>query len=409
MKIIVQKYGGSSISTPEKIIKVAKRILELEEMGKAIAVVLSAMGDTTDKLIEIAEEISPHPPHRELDMLLATGEQISIALLSMAIDNLGGTAVSLTGAQSGIETDGRHRNAKIKKVKIHRIMNLLREGKVVIVAGFQGISSESEITTLGRGGSDTSAAALAAALDADCCEILTDVEGVFTTDPNIVKNAAKLNYISYEEMLEYAASGAKVLHPRAIEIAMKFGIPLVVKSAHSPGNGTTIVEAKMLERVAVTGVTVDRNVAKIAIQKVPDSPGVAAKIFSAISMTGINIRLIIQGVSDGNFSDITMLSDKEDMESIVNALEKICTEIKAKSVTFNDEMAEVSVVGSGIANSTGVAAKIFKTLSDNNINIDSISTSHIRIACVIDKQKVDTAVEAIHRAFKLEDLIRKKI
>ena len=407
MKIIVQKYGGSSISTPEKIIKVAKRILELAEMGKAIAVVVSAMGDTTDRLIEMAKDISPNPPYREMDMLMATGEQVSIALLSMAINNLGGTSVSLTGAQSGIVTDGRHRNAKIKKVKIERIMNLFKEGKVVIVAGFQGISSESEITTLGRGGSDTSAAALAAALNADCCEILTDVEGVYTADPNIVNNAAKLNYISYEEMLEFAGSGAKVLHPRAVEIAMKFGIPLVVKSAHSPGNGTLIVEDKMLERVAVTGVTVDRNVAKIAIKKVPDTPGVAATIFSAISKTGLNIKLIIQGISDGNFSDITMLSDKEDMESVVKVLERICPKIKAGGVTFNDGMAEVSIIGSGIANSTGVAAKIFKTLSDNNINIDSISTSHIRIACVIDQQKVETAVKAIHRAFKLEELIRK--
>ena len=407
MKIIVQKYGGSSISTPEKIIKVAKRILERAEMGKAIAVVVSAMGDTTDRLIEMAKDISPNPPYREMDMLMATGEQVSIALLSMAINNLGGTSVSLTGAQSGIVTDGRHRNAKIKKVKIERIMNLFKEGKVVIVAGFQGISSESEITTLGRGGSDTSAAALAAALNADCCEILTDVEGVYTADPNIVNNAAKLNYISYEEMLEFAGSGAKVLHPRAVEIAMKFGIPLVVKSAHSPGNGTLIVEDKMLERVAVTGVTVDRNVAKIAIKKVPDTPGVAATIFSAISKTGLNIKLIIQGISDGNFSDITMLSDKEDMESVVKVLERICPKIKAGGVTFNDGMAEVSIIGSGIANSTGVAAKIFKTLSDNNINIDSISTSHIRIACVIDQQKVETAVKAIHRAFKLEELIRK--
>ncbi|MCH7781683.1 aspartate kinase [candidate division KSB1 bacterium] len=407
MKIIVQKYGGSSISTPEKIIKVAKRILELAEMGKAIAVVVSAMGDTTDRLIEMAKDISPNPPYREMDMLMATGEQVSIALLSMAINNLGGTSVSLTGAQSGIVTDGRHRNAKIKKVKIERIMNLFKEGKVVIVAGFQGISSESEITTLGRGGSDTSAAALAAALNADCCEILTDVEGVYTADPNIVNNAAKLNYISYEEMLEFAGSGAKVLHPRAVEIVMKFGIPLVVKSAHTPGNGTTIVEDKMLERVAVTGVTVDRNVAKIAIQKVPDTPGIAATIFSAISKTGINIRLIIQGISDGKYSDITMLSDKEDMESVVKVLERVCPKIKAGGVTFNDGMAEVSVIGSGIASSTGVAAKIFKTLSDNNINIDSISTSHIRIACVIDQQKVETAVKAIHRAFKLEELIRK--
>lgn len=409
MEIIVQKYGGSSVSNPEKIMKVAKRILELEEMGKAIAVVVSAMGGSTDRLIEMAEEISQDPSHRELDMLMSTGEQVSIALLSMAINDLGGSAVSLTGAQSGIVTDGHHRNAKIKKVKIQRIMNLLKEGTVVIVAGFQGISSDSEITTLGRGGSDTSAAALAAALNADSCEILTDVEGVYTSDPNIIKNAAKLNYITYEEMLEFASSGAKVLHPRAVEIAMKFGIPLVVKPAHSSGNGTTIVEEKMLETVAVTGVTVDKNVAKIAIQKVPDTPGVAAKIFSAISRSGINIRLIIQGVSDGNYSDITMLSDKEDMKTVVKILEKLCPKIKAGGVTFNDGMAEISVVGSGIAKSTGVAAKIFKTLSDNNINIDSISTSHIRIACVIDQQKVKKAVKAIHKAFKLEDLVREKI
>jgi len=409
MKIIVQKYGGSSIGTPGKIMKVARRILELEERGKAIAVVVSAMGSSTDRLIEMAEEISSNPSHRELDMLMSTGEQVSIALLSMAINDLGGSAVSLTGAQSGIVTDGNHRNAKIKKVNIQRIMNLLQEGTVVIVAGFQGISSQSEITTLGRGGSDTTAAALAAALNAESCEILTDVEGVYTSDPNIIKNATKLNYISYEEMLEFAGSGAKVLHPRAIEIAMKFGIPLEVKPAHSPGNGTTIVEEKMLETVAVTGVTVDKNIAKIAIRKVPDTPGIAAKIFSAISKSGINIRLIIQGVSDGNYSDITMLSDKEDMENVVKVLEEICSKVNAGGVIYDDGMAEVSIVGSGIAKSTEVAAKIFKTLSDNNINIDSISTSHIRIACVIDQQKVKKAVKAIHKAFNLEKLVREKI
>lgn len=406
MEVIVQKYGGSSLSSPEKITQIAKRILDIEASGKAVTVVVSAMGDTTDHLVAMAEQISPSPPHRELDMLLSTGEQVSIALLSMAIDNLGGSAISLTGLQSGIITDDRHSNAKIKEIRVRRVLNPLQEGKVVIVAGFQGVSGDTEITTLGRGGSDTTAAALAASLNAEICEILTDVDGVFTADPNIVENSVKLDYIAYEEMLELAASGAQVLHPRAVEIAMKYRIPFVVKPALRPGIGTTITEDKMLEKVAITGITVDENVAKIAIKEVPDSPGVASKIFNAISRAKINIRLIIQGVSDGDKSDLTMLADQADMESVVDILRNICLKIKAKGVTYESGMAEISIVGSGIASSSGVAAKMFQTLSKNNINIELISTSHIRVACIVDQKRIKDAVRALHKAFKLEKLKR---
>ena len=409
MDIIVQKYGGSSISTPEKITKVAQRIRELEASGRAVAVVVSAMGDTTDRLVKMADEIARQPARRELDMLLSTGEQISIALLSMAIQNQGGRAISLTGFQSGIITDSQYSRAKIREVKVERILRLLNERNVVIVAGFQGVSRGVEITTLGRGGSDTTAAALAAALDAECCEIYTDVDGVFTADPNIVPDAVRLNYISYDEMLELAGTGAQVLHPRAIEIAMKFGFPVKVKPAHSSGCGTTVIEGTMLEKVAITGITADKNKAKVAIQQVPDSPGVAAKIFSAISRAGVNIRLIIQGVSDGVSSDISMLVSRDDMNKVVEVLQELCPKVKAKGVVYHDDMAEVSIVGSGIASTPGVTARIFRTLARENINIDLISTSHINVACVVDQEHADRAVEALHRAFKLEKLTRQKI
>lgn len=407
MDIIVQKYGGTSVGTPEKIERVAERILGLEASGVGVVAVVSAMGDTTDRLVDMARKISSNPPRRELDMLLSTGEQISISLLSMAIHERGGRAISMTGLQSGIITDSRYSEAKIREIKTHRILKPLREGKVVIVAGFQGVSRGAEITTLGRGGSDTTAAALAAALKAKSCEIYTDVDGVFTADPNLVPEAVKLDYISHEEMLELAGSGAQVLHPRAVEIAMKFGLPLKVKPAHSFGSGTTIVEGSMLEKVVVTGVTADKDMAKIAIQKVPDRPGIAAKLFGALAREGISVHLIIQSIGEGNVTDVTIVLKREYMERAVEVLRRLSKQLKAQGVIYDANVAEVSIVGSGMVTEPGVAARMFRALAKRKINIELISTSHIRISCVIHKRHVREAVRAIHEDFKLGRLKRR--
>jgi aspartate kinase len=407
--ILVQKYGGTSLSSPKKIKNVAKQILERQKTGVSIVVVVSAVGDTTDRLVQLAYEITDDPHQREVDMLLSTGEQVSSALLSMAIQDRGGKAISLTGFQSGIITDNQHSRAKIKKIKVNRILKLLDESHVVIIAGFQGIGSGAEITTLGRGGSDTTGTALAAALQAERCEIYTDVDGVYTANPSIIPGAVKLDYISYEEMLELAGSGTGVLHPRSVEIAMKFGIPVIVRSAHNPGIGTTVIEGKMLEQATITGVTADKDVAKITIHHVPDSPGMAGNVFGTISRSEINIRLIIQGVSDGKYSDITMLVSRSDIKKMVRILEELAPKIKAERVTSVSDMAEVSIVGSGIASTSGVAAKMFSTLAKNKINIDLISSSHIRVACVISKKQADTAVRELHKVFKLEKLNRRML
>ena len=349
MEIVVQKYGGSSLSTPDKIKSIARKLIDRQNTGKAIAVVVSAVGDTTDRLVEQAAEITNNPPQREVDMLLSTGEQVSIALLSMAIQGMGGRAMSLTGMQSGIVTDNQHNRAKIKKINVDRILKLLNDSYIVIVAGFQGIGRGAEIMTLGRGGSDTTGGALAAALQAECCEIYTDVDGVYTANPNMVLDAVKLDYISYEEMLELAGSGAQVLHPRSVEIVMKFGIPMIVKPAHSPGTGTTIIEGNMLEAATITGVTADKEIAKVTFHQVPDSPGIASSVFGAISRSEVNIQLIIQGVSDGKFSDIAMLVSRDDKDKVVKTLEDLSGKINAGRVSSVADMAEVSIVGSGIA------------------------------------------------------------
>jgi aspartate kinase len=409
MDIVVQKYGGTSVGTTEKIQRVAERVLGLEASGTAVVAVVSAMSNTTDQLIEMARRITPHPPHREMDMLLSTGEQVSISLLSMAIHERGGRAISMTGLQSGIITDSRHSEAKIREIKTHRILKPLKEGKVVIVAGFQGVSRGVEITTLGRGGSDTTAAALAAALKAKNCEIYTDVDGVYTADPDLVPDAVKLDYISYEEMLELAGSGAQVLHPRAVEIGMKFALPLKVKPAHSFGSGTTVLEGNMLETVVITGVTADKDMAKIAIQKVPDRPGVAAKLFGALAREGINVHLIIQSIGEGNVTDITIVLKREYMEKSVEVLRRLSQQLKAQGVIYDANMAEVSIVGSGMYSTPGVAARMFRALARKNINIELISTSHIRISCVINKRHVREAVRAIHEEFKLNKLVRQKL
>jgi len=371
-----------------------------------MVVVVSAMGHTTDQLVDLARAITNRPSRREMDMLLSTGEQVSIALLSMAIQEQGEKAISMTGLQSGIITDSNYSMARITEIKGQRLLSQLRDGKVVIVAGFQGVSEDSEITTLGRGGSDTTAAALAVALRAKRCEIYTDVDGVYTTDPNLVPQARKLEYISYEEMMELAGAGAQVLHPRSVEIAMKHGVPIHVRPSYSDDPGTIVTEAKKLEKVVITGVTGNKNIAKVAILGIPDRPGVAARIFSALAGRGINIRLIIQSIADNGLNNISLVVSKEFVHSAVEALERQKKALKARDIVFHDHLAEVSIVGSGIASTPGVAARMFKTLAKQGANIELISTSEVRITCVIDQKKTNEAIQALHEEFKLEKLQR---
>ena len=406
MNIVVQKYGGTSVGTIEKIKKVADRILREQSGGARMVVVVSAMGHTTDQLVDLARSITKKPSRREMDMLLSTGEQISIALLSMAIQEYGAKAISMTGLQSGIRTDSNYSMAKIQGINTARIMSHLDEKKVVIVAGFQGVSDGDEITTLGRGGSDTTAAALAVSLKAKCCEIYTDVDGVYTTDPNLVPEAKKLDYISYEEMVELAGAGAQVLHPRSVEIGMKFGVPIAVRPSYSEAPGTIVTEAAKLENVVITGVTANKNIAKVAIRGIPDRPGVAAQIFTALGSKGINIRLIIQSVAENGLNDISLVVSREFVRQALEVLEKQKKNLKARDIVHHEKLAEVSIVGSGIASTPGVAARMFRTLAGNKINIDLISSSEVRITCVIDEKHTSAAIRALHQEFRLEKLQR---
>ncbi|PYV43882.1 MAG: aspartate kinase [Acidobacteria bacterium] len=406
MNIVVQKYGGTSVGNIQKIKSVADRILRVKAGGAQMVVVVSAMGHTTDRLVNLARAITRKPSRREMDMLLSTGEQISIALLSMAIQERRAEAISMTGLQSGIITDSNYSMAKIKKINTESLLSHLEQDRVVIVAGFQGVSNGSEITTLGRGGSDTTASALAVALRARRCEIYTDVDGVFTTDPNLVPEARKLDYISYEEMVELAGAGAQVLHPRAVEIAMKYGVPIQVRPSYSDAPGTIVMEGKKLENVVITGVTANKNIAKVAIRGIPDCPGVAAQIFSALGSQGINIRLIIQSIAENGLNDISLVVAREFVRSAVEVLEKQKASLKARDIVYHDKLAEVSIVGSGIASTPGVAARMFRALAKKNINIELISSSEVRITCVIDEKRTAEAIPALHQEFKLERLER---
>jgi aspartate kinase len=406
MNIVVQKYGGTSVGNIQKIKSVADRILKTKARGAQMVVVVSAMGHTTDRLVQLAKAITQKPSRREMDMLLSTGEQISIALLSMAIQERGEQAISMTGLQSGIMTDSNYSMAKITSIKADTIVSQLRQDRVVIVAGFQGVSDGFEITTLGRGGSDTTASALAVALRANCCEIYTDVDGVYTADPNLVPEATKLDYISYEEMVELAGAGAQVLHPRSVEIAMKFRVPVAVRPSYSGAPGTIVTEASKLENVVITGVTGNRNIAKVAIRGIPDRPGVAAQIFSALGEKGINVRLIIQSVAENGLNDISLVVNREFVKQALEVLEKQKTSLKARNIVHHEKLAEVSIVGSGIASTPGVAARMFKALAKQKINIDLISSSEVRITCVIDEKRTPDAIRAVHREFRLEKLRR---
>jgi len=401
-KIIVQKYGGTSVASTDKIINAAKRIVSYRKKGYSVVSVVSALGDTTDELLHLASRITEAPSKRELDMLISTGEQISMALLAMAVHKFGKEAISFTGSQVGIMTDSSHQKAKIIDVNTKRIREELKKGKVVIVAGFQGINMAREITTLGRGGSDLTAVALAKVLKAETCEIYTDVDGVYTADPRIVRDARKLDRISYEEMLEFASLGAQVLQARSVEVASKFGIPLHVRSSFSEKEGTFITkEVKAMEDALISGVTLNKDEAKVTICDVPDKPGIAGRIFSELAKRGINIDMIIQNISRTGATDLSFTVVASDLGRTSKVIKKVVRQVGAGDVTFDGDIAKISVVGIGMRSHTGVAAKMFTTLASRKINIDMISTSEIKISCVLKKKRGEEAVRAIHRAFKL--------
>ncbi|MEW5766268.1 MAG: aspartate kinase [bacterium] len=402
MALIVQKYGGTSVANPERIKRVAERIVRTRKDGHQVVVVVSAMGDTTDDLIDLARKISPQPDEREMDMLVATGEQASSALMAIALHTLGEPAISLTGAQVEILTDEVHSKARIIKIGADRIRKELEAGKIVIVAGFQGITREQDITTLGRGGSDTTAVALAAVLSASSCEIYTDVDGVFTADPRIVPEARKLSRISYEEMLEMASLGAKVLHARSVEFAKKYGVIIHVRSSFTDQEGTIVTEEdKDMEDVLITGVTHDENQAKVTIVDVPDQPGMAAKIFSTLAAANINVDMITQSSSATGTNDISFTIEENSLDKVRPLVEQLAKDLTAWGVTSDRNIAKISVVGIGMRSHAGVAAKVFEALGSEGINIQMISTSEIKISFIIERNRVAQAVKAIHQAFEL--------
>lgn len=404
MRIVVVKFGGSSVANPERIKRVAARIARTQSDGVSVVAVVSAMGDTTDELLSLARQVTDRPPTRELDMLLATGEQQSIALLAMAIQALGLPVISLTGGQGGIKTDGVHTKAKILDVAGERILDELARGRIVIVAGFQGVTPDEEITTLGRGGSDTTAVALAAALKAERCEIFTDVDGVYTADPRIVPTARKLPVISYGEMLEMASSGAVVLQPRAVEVAAQYGVVLEVRSSFNEHRGTLVREAsEMLEQdMYVSGVAHDCNVAKVVLIDVPDRPGVAYRVFSALARERINVDMIVQSTKAEKTTDLLFTVSQDDLPRTAEVIDEVSRELEAGGVLTDLTVAKVSVVGAGMVSNPGVAALMFEALAENGINIQVISTSEIRISCLIDASRVKEAANVIHAKFGLE-------
>jgi aspartate kinase len=409
--LVVQKYGGSSVADADGIKRVAQRIVVTKKAGHAVVVVVSAMGDSTDELHDLARQVSPLPPARELDMLLTSGERISMALLAMAIANLGESARSFTGSQAGVITDDVHGKARIIDVTPGRISGALADGAIPIVAGFQGVSAHGkDITTLGRGGSDTTAVALAAALKADVCEIYTDVDGVFTADPRIVPTARRIPAIRYEEMLEMAASGAKVLQLRCVEYARRYDVPIHVRSSFSNRTGTWVgdepreVEGPGMEQAIISGVAHDRSEAKVTVAGVPDIVGQAAKIFRAIAAAGINIDMIVQNISAAatGLTDISFTLPRDDGEAAIAALRAVQQEIRFESLLYDDRIGKVSLVGAGMRSHPGVTATFFGALAEAGVNIEMISTSEIRISVVVDENEVDAAVTATHRAFDLD-------
>ncbi|MHA7962781.1 aspartate kinase [Paenibacillus sp. CAU 1782] len=403
MSLIVMKFGGSSVGTPERMERVAKRIIDRQSEGHDIIVVVSAMGDTTDDLIDQSKKLNPNPPAREMDMLLTVGEQISIALLSMTIHGLGGKAMSFTGWQAGIQTDHVHGKAKITDIDPQKLRQALTDGNVAVVAGFQGSDENGQITTLGRGGSDTTAVALAAAIKADLCEIYTDVDGIYSTDPRIVKNARKLNEISYDEMLELAHLGAAVLHPRAVEYAKHYSVKLVVRSSFTQNEGTIVKEeANMEQGVVVSGIAFEKNVARISIMGVEDEPGVLAHVFGALADRGVNVDIIVQSGVEGGKADFSFTVSGDDREKAISTIESIRDTVPYRETTSEGGLVKVSIVGAGMVSNHGVAATMFETISNLDVSIKMVSTSEIKVSCVIASEKLNEVVIALHTAYGLD-------
>ena len=399
--LIVQKYGGSSVADAERVLNVAKRIMRTRMEGHDVVVVLSAQGKTTDGLIAKAKEINHKPSRREMDMLLSTGEQQSVALMAMAISAIGGRAVSLNAAQVGIETTNTYSNARIRTINTERIENELDEGSIVLVTGFQGVNAIGDTTTLGRGGSDTSAVALAAALNADICEIYTDVDGVYTADPRVVPDAVKLDEISYDEMLELASLGAKVLHHRSVEVAKKYNVKLVVRSSMSEAEGTEVKEETKMERMLVSGVAADKKVSRISVMGIKDEPGKAFEVFSLMAKEKVSVDIILQSTGADGRQNISFTIGEEDLDLALKALEKNKARLTAQEIVHDENTAKLSIVGAGMATNPGVAAMFFEAMYDAGVNIQMISTSEIKITVLIAKDDVDVAMKAVHDKFKI--------
>ena len=403
MSLIVQKFGGSSVANAERVMNVARRIVETYKQGNSVIVVVSAQGDTTDELIEKAKEINPNASLREMDMLLSTGEQISISLLAMAIQSLGYNAVSLTGWQAGMSTDSNYGKSRIKTINSERLRKELDANNIVIVAGFQGINKYDDITTLGRGGSDTSAVAIAAALHADLCEIYTDVDGVYTADPRIVKDAKKMDSISFDEMLELASLGAGVLHNRSVELAKKYNVNMMVRSSLNNNPGTVVKEENKVERMIVKGVARDNDVARISICNIDDKPGMAFKVFSLLASKKINVDIILQSIGRDGKKDISFTVSEDNLEKAVSILNENKERLSFEELKTSNEVSKISIVGSGMVNNPGVACTMFEALYDANINIHMISTSEIKVSVLINKNNADKAMNVIHEKFNLAE------
>lgn len=406
--LIVQKYGGSSVANAERVFNVAKRIMRTRMEGNDVVVVLSAQGKTTDGLIAKAKEINAKPSRREMDMLLSTGEQQSVALMAMAISAIGGRAVSLNAAQVGIETTNTYSNARIRHINTERIENELDEGSIVLVTGFQGVNAIGDTTTLGRGGSDTSAVALAATLNADMCEIYTDVEGVYTADPRVVPDAVKLDEISYDEMLELASLGAKVLHSRSVEVAKKYNVKLVVRSSMSEAEGTEVKEDVKMERMLVSGVAADKKVSRISIMGINDEPGKAFEVFSLMAKEKVSVDIILQSTGADGKQNISFTIGEDDLDIALKALEKNKERLTAREIVHDENTAKLSIVGAGMATNPGVAAMFFEAMYDAGVNIQMISTSEIKITVLIAKDDVDAAMVAVHDKFKMASVNMRK-
>ncbi len=404
MSVIVQKYGGSSVATAERIKAVAHRVAKVKEAGHQVVIVVSAMGDTTDDLISLAHQVTDHPRERELDLLLSTGEIVSCALMAMALQSLGYDAISLTGAQAGIKTDAAHSRARIRAMDPQRVIAEMEAGRIVVVAGFQGVSGEMDVTTLGRGGSDTTAVALAAALGAERCEIYTDVEGVYSADPRVALDARKLTDIGYEEMLELASHGARVMHNRAVELGWIYEVPILVASSFVEAPGTLIRGGVLMEQTnRIRGIAHDDNVAKVTIIGVPDRPGIAATIFEPLARAGVSVDTIVQNASVEKITDLSFTVARSDLAKAMRLVEPVAQQVGARTCVSDPNMGKVSIVGTGMQSAPGYASRMFNALAEAGINIEMITTSEIRITCIIARDQVTDAVRALHRAFELEN------